>query len=346
MTPRHSEPLLIADVGGTKTVFARVEAQDDFRSLVDIRTYASRDYASFDDVLTSYLAAVETSPGQAVLAVAGPVADGGAVITNLQWTINEQSVARAHGIGTVKLLNDVESTAWSVPALAASDVATLQPGVPQPCGSIAVVAPGTGLGEAFLTWNGKAYATHATEGGHTDFAPQDDEQGRLLAALREEFGHVSVERICSGDGIANIYRILARDATTDETATVQARLADADDITPIVVAAALAGKSPLCVRTIRLFTDVLAAEAGNFALKTLATGGVVLAGGLPRHLLPFLKTREFMDRFTAKGRFSEWLRRMPLSVLRDPLAPLHGAAAYALAHVLRPKSDVPTEARQ
>jgi len=346
MKRRRSESLLIADVGGTKTVVARVGAQDDSRSLVDVRTYASRDYASFDDVLDQYLTTAETSPSQAVLAVAGPVANGRAVITNLQWPIGEQLVARTHNIGSVKLLNDVESTAWSVPSLAASDLATLQPGAPQPCGSIAVVAPGTGLGEAFLTWNGTAYTAHATEGGHTDFAPQDEEQGQLLAALREEFGHVSVERICSGDGIGNIYRHLAGRAAIGETAAVQARLAEADDITPVVVSAALAGKSPLCARTIHLFTDVLAAEAGNFALKTLATGGVVLAGGLPRHLLPFLQTREFLDRFTAKGRFSEWLGRMPLSVLRDPLAPLRGAAVYALTQIRGAQSDVTMEARR
>jgi glucokinase len=347
MTSTNGDSLLIADVGGTKVVLALAEPQDGFQSLIEIRTYASREHTSFNDILDDYLAATRAAPSLAVLAVAGPIANGRTRITNLPWEILcDRSIEQVHGIATVTLLNDLESTAWSIPFAASSDLVTLQPGVREPEGSIAVVAPGTGLGEAFLTWDGMSYRAHATEGGHTDFAPQGPEQDRLMAAFRRDYEHVSVERVCSGGGIGNIYRYLAQEEGNVEIPSVQANIAVAEDITPVVVAAALTAESPLCVRAVRLFADILAAEAGNFALKTLATGGVVLAGGLPRRLLPFLETEAFLDRFTAKGRFSDWLRRMPLSILQDPLAPLHGAAAYAASFLLGTRSDTPAEARR
>lgn len=346
MTSTNANSLLIADVGGTKVILALADVEDGYRSLHEIRTYPSRDYASFDSILNDYLTTTSATPSLAVLAVAGPIAGGRTCITNLPWgSISEQSIQHAHGIAHVTLLNDVESTAWSIPVIAPSDLVVLQRGVRQSEGSVAIVAPGTGLGEAFLTWDGAAYRAHATEGGHTDFAPQNREQDRLLAAFRRTYEHVSVERVCSGDGIGNIYRHLVQDEGVVETPSVHARLSDASDITPVVVAAALAAESPLCVRAVQMFVDILAAEAGNFALKTLATGGVFLAGGLPRHLLPFLQDSAFVDRFTAKGRFSEWLQRMPLSVLRDPLAPLRGAAAYVASSRLGAGSNTPAEAR-
>jgi len=342
MTRRFDEPLLIADVGGTKAVLAWVDPRDDVRALTDVRTYATREYASFDRVLEHYLAS-SPEPTRAVLAVAGPVVAGHARITNLPWEIAERSVEKAHGIHAVRLLNDLEATAWSLPSLEPSDLVVLQDGVRHARGSIAVVAPGTGLGEAFLTWDGTAYSAHATEGGHADFAPNDDAQDRLLSTLRAEYDHVSVERVCSGYGIGNIYRHLARQGAFVELPAVQAQIDEAADITPVVVAAALEGESPLCVQTVRMFSEILAAEAGNFALKTLATGGVVLAGGLPRRLLPFLQTPVFLSRFAAKGRFADWLERTPLSVLRDPLAPLHGAAAYAASQAASTEGITTTE---
>jgi len=342
MTRRSDERLLIADVGGTKAVLAWVDLRDDLRLLTDVRTYPTREYVSFDDVLEHYLAS-SRQPTEAVLAVAGPVVDGRARITNLPWEIAERSVEEAHGIRTVKLLNDLEATAWSVPSLDPSDLVVLQVGVRRAAGSVAVVAPGTGLGEAFLTWDGTSYSAHATEGGHADFAPCNEAQDRLLSTLRAEYEHVSVERVCSGYGIGNIYRHLARQGAFAEIPAIQAQIDGAADITPVVVAAALKGESPLCVQTINMFSEILAAEAGNFALKTLATGGVVLAGGLPRRLLPFLQTPAFLGRFAAKGRFADWLERTPLSVLCAPLAPLRGAVAYAASQTAHSEGITTTE---
>jgi glucokinase len=340
----QTRSLLVADVGGTKVVLALADSGDGFRELHHVRSYPSRKHESFDLVLKEYLTSTGIAPQCAVLAVAGPIANGQTKITNLPWSISERSIKTDFGIASVQLLNDLESTAWSVPRLADSDCLVLQRGDPVPEGTIAIIAPGTGLGEAILTWDGAAYRAHATEGGHTDFAPWDEDQDRLLAFLRPRFGHVSVERVCSGEGISNIYRYLEEEGGDPESPAVKAELAGAEDMTPSILRAALAGESPRCERAVRLFVDILAAEAGNLALKSLSTGGVVLAGGLPIRLTPFLQTSEFLSRFRSKGRFADWLGQMPISVLQDPFAPLRGAAAFAATDFRDSSNTTPKDA--
>ena len=331
---RSREPILVADVGGTKTVFALTSEIENVIQLENVQTFACKGFDKFDDLLSVYLSALDVAPRSAIFAVAGPVLDGQANITNLPWQLDEQTIKAGFGFKTVGLINDLESMAWLVPSLTSDDVVVLQEGVRASAGPMALIAPGTGLGEAFLVWNGTSYQAHATEGAHADFAPINKEQDRLLAYLREEFGHVSVERVCSGYGLANIYRFLIEECEERETLPVQARVEEADDITPVIIAAAMSNESPACERAVRIFVETLAAEAGNFALKTLATGGVFLGGGIPMHILPYLQAPEFIGCFTSKGRFSEFLQRVPIAVLRDPLSPLRGAAIYGV-HVTK-----------
>ena len=325
---RSGAPILVGDVGGTKTVFAMVSDVGAGIQLGDVRTFASKDFDEFDDLLTSYLSAIEVIPSVSVLAVAGPVFDGRASITNLPWHLDEGELETEFGLKAVRLINDLEGLAWSIPHLADSDVVVLQDSIRVFGAPIALIAPGTGLGEAFLTSDGISYVVHATEGGHTDFAPCDSDQDQLLAHLRNKFGHVSVERVCSGDGLANIYRFLIQEMQESESSAVRARIQEAVDITPVIIAAALSEESAVCERAVRIFTDSLAAEAGNFTLKILATGGLYLGGGIPMRILPFLHSPDFINRFTSKGRFSELLQHVPVAVLQDPLLPLRGAAIY------------------
>jgi glucokinase len=195
-----------------------------------------------------------------------------------------------------------------------------------------VIAPGTGLGQAFLTWDGGRYYAHPSEGGHTDFAPSDDTEIALLRYLMRRFDHVSYEWVCSGMGIPNIYNFFKDSGYVPEPDWLAAELAAADDPTPVIVNRALERpqEAPLCKATLDLFVSVLGAEAGNLALKVLATGGVYLGGGIPPRILPALQDGRFMRAFLRKGRFGRLLERVPVHVILNPKSALMGAAVFGL----------------
>ena len=326
--------ILVVDLGGTKTIIALASGNRENVQLENIRTFPSREADSLEHLLNRYLTALGVSPTHAVIAVAGPVFDKQARITNLPWDVDSVAIARTFGFERVTLLNDLEAMAWSIPSAAPAEIEVLQNKRAEHGGTIALLAPGTGLGVAFLTWNGASYEARATEGGHADFAPCNAEQARLLTFLREKCGHVSVERVCSGLGLANIYRFLLQDSSDLEVGPVQAALENADDVTPVIIAAALSKESPLCERAVSMFIEALAAEAGSLALRVKATSGVYLGGGLSIHLLPFLQSDAFLRRFADKGRFSNFLQSLPIAVLRDHLSVVRGAARVGMRQII------------
>jgi glucokinase len=236
------------------------------------------------------------------------------------------------GFGAVYLLNDLESIAHAVPILEPNDIATLNPGAPVAGGAIGVIAPGTGLGEAFLTWDGARYQAHPSEGGHASFGPNTADEHELLRYLQQKIGHVSYERVCSGIGIPNIYAYFRDRVFAHETPEVAAAIAAAADPTPVIVSAAMGGAAPcpICVATVEAFVGILGAEAGNLALKVLATGGVYIAGGIPPRVLAKLREPRFLQAFCQKGRFRELLGAVPVHVVLNAKAGLLGAASYAL----------------
>jgi glucokinase len=264
--------------------------------------------------------------------VAGPVVAGRAQITNLPWVIEESRIRQALGLDSAVLLNDLEAIANAVPVLEADDLHVLNAGQPEEHGSIAVFAPGTGLGEAYLTWNGERYAAFPSEGGHTDFAPLDDLQIDLLRYMLERHPHVSYELVCAGKGLPNVFGFLKDSGRYEEPDWLQEALAEADDPNPVIVKAAFSEEQgcDLCEATLALFISIMGAEAGNLALKVLATGGVYLAGGIPPRILPALNNGRFMAAFKAKGRLSAILAQMPVYVIENPGVALLGAACYGL----------------
>jgi glucokinase len=213
-----------------------------------------------------------------------------------------------------------------VPGLQPRDLQAIQRGVPVGQGPRVVIAPGTGLGEAILFRCPGGEQILPSEGGHADFAPVDELQAELLAYLRPRFGHVSTERVCSGGGIPNLYDFFKRSGRFQEPPWLAAELAGVKDPTPLIVRSGMEGTSKICRATLELFAAILAAEAGNLALKVLASGGVYFGGGLPPRILPLLRSPSFMETFAAKGRFSKMLRRIPLRVITHPEAGLLGAA--------------------
>jgi glucokinase len=327
--------LLAGDIGGTKTDLAVFSpecfsAESGPRAPLVEAMFLSGDYASLEAVVGEFLSQNDLAISRASFGVAGPVVDGRAKITNLPWEMAEDHLEEVFGF-PVRLLNDLEAIAYVVPFLQADDLETLNEGEPAPGGAIAVIAPGTGLGEAYLTWDGAHYRAHASEGGHASFAPHNALETELLRYLQERFGHVSCERVCSGQGIVNIYAFF-KDSGYEEPDWLAVKLAAADDLAPIVTGVALDRDRAceICTAVLDTFVSILGAESGNMALKVLATGGVYLGGGIPPHILPALKQECFLEAFRYKGRFADLLARVPVHVILNPKAALLGAACHGL----------------
>jgi glucokinase len=327
-----SAALLVGDVGATNTRLTLVAGPARSPSVLYEAVLPSARYAGLEEPVREFLRQAPARPGRAVFAVAGPVVEGRADLTNLGWVLEEQGLRETLGVASVHLLNDLVAMAYAMPHLGPESLATLQAGRPVADGPRAVVAPGTGLGQAFLTWNGSAYRAHPSEGGHVDFAPIGQAQDELLDYMRARYEHVSSERVCSGRALPELYAFLRDRGAEPESRAIADRLAAAPDHTPVIIEAALATPfSGLCRATVELFALILAAEAGNAALRVVATGGVYLGGGLPRRLLPVLTSPPFLDRFRQKGRLSPLLRRIPLHVVTRPNIGLFGALHFALA---------------
>jgi len=367
--------LIAGDVGGTNTRLAvHSVAKGPHEPLFEAE-YSSWAHDSLESLLRHFLGQMGPDLAQqiscAVLGIPGPVVEGRATGTNLPWIVDQASVRVDLGLRWVRLINDLQAIAWSVPSLQGNDLRTVVAGQPEPRGTIAVIAPGTGLGEAFLLWDDEStgagemlavggdaakpargsgrhpgYRPRPSEGGHADFAPNGDEQIELARYLQRRHGHVSYERVCSGRGLPNIYAFLRDTGRASEPAWLAEKLAAAQDITPIIVSCALcesavadrAGEGPtpfsapvpLCRRALGLLVDILAAEAGNMALRLMATGGVYLGGGMPRHLLPLIASQSFATAFRGKGRLSYLLESLPVYVIMHPLAGRLGAAYFGL----------------
>jgi len=335
LSPGHPGPVILGgDVGGTKTWLGlfHVDGSDADSPLLLERSqkFSSASAKSLDELVAHFLSAAPQRVDFACFGLPGPVSGTRAKLINLPWEVDAKEIAGRFGFRAAFLINDLVANARGIGELQPSDFEVLHHGAPHATGNMAVISPGTGLGEAGMFWDGQKHTPFACEGGHCDFAPVDDAQSALLAYLREEHEHVSVERVLSGAmGIPNIYRFLA--STSRERATPA--IADAiatQDPGATITRAALDGSCLLCVRTMQLFVAILGAEAGNLALKTMATGGIYIGGGIAAKILPLLRTPTLREAFCAKGRFRHFMEQIPLRVILDDRAALLGAARHAL----------------
>jgi len=325
--------LLSADVGGTKTSLALFSVECGLRKPQFEAIFASQKYSNLEILVKEYLNQIGQTIEGASFGVAGPVREGHVQITNLPWVIETQQLKKHLEISNVFLLNDLEAVAYFIPAMEKADYLTLYEGEKDPQGSVAVIAPGTGLGEAYLTWNGKDYQAYASEGGHASFAPRNSLEMELFQTLYDEgHEHVSFERICSGMGIPLIYSFLKEQGYAKEPNWLAEELKRVGDPTPVIIHVALDDKNPceLASLTLNTFISILGSEAGNLALKVLATGGVYLAGGIPPRIVSALKDERFFEAFVDKGRFSDLLGQMPIHVILNSHAGLLGSARFGL----------------
>lgn len=314
--------ILAGDLGGTKTILALYSNSAGTLQRLSCETFASADFAQFSQLLAQFLAG-KVAIDRVCLGVAGPIIDGNCRTINLPWHLLKDDIQSQTGAAKVQLLNDLAATAWGILQLPASDFVTLHQRPAATNGNIAILAAGTGLGEAILVHNGCDYQVVASEGGHGDFAPACPQQIGLLQYLFALYpDHVSYERLLSGAGLVNIYQYL------QSTNTCQPQQLDSKDLAASISHHASRAQ-PLCQAALELFCQIYGAETANLALKCLPTAGIVLAGGIAGKNLQFMQNGAFVDSYLNKGRYADLLASYPIKVCTNQQAALLGAAHFA-----------------
>jgi glucokinase len=322
---------LAGDIGGTKTNLAVYAYRDGRLEAQKAASFASRDHATLAEIVLAFLGT--GSPiRHACFGVAGPVKDRRVQVTNLPWVVDAAALEAQLGFQQVSLLNDLEANAYGVATLRPSELVSINPEADlTQVGNRALIAAGTGLGEAGLMWDGVAHRPFSSEGGHASFAPNDSLGDELLTFLRREHGHVSWERVLSGMGMRNLYRFFRQRSGQPEPDWLAQQLATGD-LAAVVTTAGLAGRDPVCVDAVDCFTRNYGAEAGNLALKMLALGGIYIGGGIAPKMMAKMQSPIFLEAFTHKGRLSPLLRSTPVYVITNDKTALQGAAWFA-AHL-------------
>ena len=326
--------ILAGDVGGTKVHLALYNFANGRLQPIRDQKFPAHEFASLDIVVEKFLASGSEKRNEIVavcFGCPGPVRDGRLKLTNLPWTLDERDLVKSLGIPHVFLINDLEANGYGIPELAPESILTLHPGDANASGHAGLIAAGTGLGEALLIWNGSKHRPIPSEGGHCDFAARSTREIALLEYLRGTLkGRVSWERVVSGLGIKNIYAFLRDVEKINEPGWLHDRM-QTEDPNAVIGQCAEDGSSSICFETMKIFASAYGAEAGNIALKVLATGGIYLGGGIAPKILKTLKNGTFMQAFLDKGRLSPLLQSIPVQVILDDTCALLGAAAHAEA---------------
>lgn len=322
--------ILAGDIGGTNARLAFFQTQNGQLRLTAEGVFPSREHRGLDEIVARFVESHGTHPDLACFGIAGPVRNGRVETSNLPWTVDAARLASELQLPSTMLINDLEANAWGIASLKEQDLIPLNRVKGTPTGNQAVISAGTGLGEAGLYWDGKGYDVFACEGGHCDFAPRTELEIDLLRYLTAHFGHVSYERIVSGPGLVNVYRFLREVHRGLEPPWLTDELAGGDPAA-VISRNAVAGKSPLAEQALDLWVSIYGAEAGNLALKLLATGGIYLGGGIAPKVAPKLSGPLFMQAFVSKGRLQPLLESIPVRVITNEKIALFGAARYAVS---------------
>ena len=322
--------ILAGDIGGTKTNLALYKYNDGALELQTQHQFVSQNYQSFTDVIQEFISSYNVKDIEAVcLGIAGPIINGVCKTTNLPWVIDSKVLQKVCSTSKVRLLNDLEATAYGMLYLNEDEFVDINPSAQKTQGNKAVIAAGTGLGEAILFYDGQNYHPIGSEGGHCDFAPLNSLQDELLVWMRKRHPeHISVERLVSGIGIYTIYEFL-KERNFKEESEMMIEISKANDKNAMVTQCALKN-DPLCLETMKVFVEIYGAEAGNLALKSLSLGGVYIGGGIAPKILPFLQDGTFLKAFAAKGRFKETLMNMQVKISLNQDTALLGAVHFAV----------------
>ncbi len=328
-----SERILLAgDIGGTNTKLAFYSSHQGYSQPLHLEGFRNRDFQSFEDLLDRYLELHPEDFTGICLGIAGAVTGNWVKVTNLGWDIDGGVLRERYDLQEAWLFNDLKALSYAVPQLPEEDLAVIRKGQPVGKEPIAVIAPGTGLGEGFLIWDGEEYRAVSTEGGHADFGPTNQQQIELIEYLQEKGIRVSYEQVCSGIGVPNLYSFLRDRGYAPEEEWLRKEIAASADMTPVIFNHALDGdrRCQLCAKTVELFVSILGAEAGNLALRTLARGGIFIGGGIAPRILPWLRKAAFLEALDDKAPHQKMIEKIPVKVVINPIANLIGAAYYGL----------------
>jgi glucokinase len=319
--------ILAGDVGGTKVHLALYDFTDGDLKHARDQQFPAKEYAGLEEIVKEFIVTEKVTA--ACFGVPGPVRDGRLRLTNLPWTLDSRELATHLKIDYVFLINDLQANGYGIAELSADQVYTLSEGDARQIGNRALISAGTGLGEAFMIWDGRDYVPYPSEGGHSDFAPRNEDEIDLLRFLMQKYnGRISFERVVSGQGLTNCYEFLREVRGVEEPTWLAGRIAT-EDPNAVITELALAAKSEICEKALDMFVSAYGAEAGNLALKVLSAGGLYVGGGIAPRILEKLKDGTFMKAFTDKGRLSQLLAHMPVRVILESRTALLGAAAYA-----------------
>jgi glucokinase len=323
---------LAGDIGGTKTNLALYAYKDDKLCLQKSGSYPSKDHKTLTEIVRLFLGESPVDLHRACFGVAGPVKDGRVQVTNLPWVVDAAEIQAELKLQRVSLLNDLEANAYGIKTLEPHELLSLNPKAnPQQVGNRALIAAGTGLGEAGLVWDGVTHRPFATEGGHASYAPNSSIGDELLIFLRKELGHVSWERVLSGMGMKNLYRFFRQRSGLPEPEWLTEEISKGD-LAAITTQVGLAKKDPVCVEALDAFVGIYGSESGNLALKMLALGGLYIGGGIAPKMLEKMQGETFLEAFFNKGRMRPLLETIPIYVILNDKTALQGAAWYA-AHI-------------
>jgi len=322
--------ILAGDIGGTHSRLAFFDVSNGALRLVSASVFPSREYRGLDEIVSQFVSDSHLHPEAACFGIAGPVRNGRVETSNLPWIVESKKLASELKLETTLLINDLEASAWGIATLQAKDIVPLNPGKTNATGNQGVIAAGTGLGEAGLYWDGSEHRIFACEGGHADFAPRTELETELLHYLVARFGHVSYERVLSGPGLVNVFHFLRDTGHGTQPQWLCEEMAKGDAAAAIS-RGAIEGRCGLCEQALDLMVSVYGAEAGNLALKLMATGGIYLAGGIAPQILPKLSGQLFLQAFGSKGRMQPLLESIPVSVITNDRTALQGAARCAAA---------------
>jgi len=315
--------ILAGDIGGTKTNLGLFDVQNNQLVRVSQKRYLSRDHKGLEEIVADFSASNGAKVAAAGFGIAGPVVDGRVKTGNLPWIVDGATIAKQLGLDRVRLLNDLEATAHGISALGPGDLETLHAGVSASQAPRVVIAAGTGLGEAILFWDGKRHFPTATEGGHADFAPHTDQQADLWKFIKARGEFVSAELILSGRGFRTLHEFLSpatRHPSFDDPSV---------DAAADITRKALANECPVCVDAVHLWVEIYGSEAGNLAVRTVARGGIYVAGGIAVKILPMLRDGRFVAAVQHKEKMTDFLAQVPVQVVLDEECPLKGAANAA-----------------
>lgn len=316
---------LVGDIGGTKTLLAIAREKKKKLVFERLEKYVSREYKGLEDIIAKFLKGEEVEA--ACFGIAGPVEKDICRTTNLPWIVNAKKISKRFKIDRVFLLNDLQANAYGLNTLTSKDLLTLNKGKAHPEGNRALISAGTGLGESPIYYHEKEHIPSASEGGHSDFAPRNDLEIELFKYLQKRFGHVSYERVVSGQGLFNLYKFLVDRGYKKENPEVR-KLMRKEDPPRVISKLGISGQDPACKRAVEWFCTLYAAEAGNFALKVFATGGVYLGGGIAPKIIKAINKKAFLKAFSEKGRFSELLQKIPIHIVLEERTALLGAAYF------------------